>query len=362
MNWTKEIWTYIIVTLVTVLIWFWAAGETRETKTINYARVHFTVPEPANWTFAPGQLSAILVVEGSKVSIQKAESLLRKSINITIQPEPGRKVIDLAEQLRSHDQLAATGINVLTVDPPGAEVAIDRIERFTAPVKPALPGVTPEGEITFSSQEVTVAMPSAMRQRFPQGISVEAFIDRSELDRLEQGVRHTRDVKLRLPEEIASAGEVTISPPRVNMSFTIRSRSREIKLDGIRVQVSSPPEEGEQYAVDIDPKQLRGITIVADADLVRRIQDGEVPVVAVLHLSAREKEARIESKRISYFMAQVPEPASSAAGAAGSNGAAPATTPPPGGVVTGARYVPVSFKGTPAELPVINLKITPHGS
>ena len=101
MNWTKEIWTYIIVTLVTVLIWFWAAGETRETKTINYARVHFTVPEPANWTFAPGQLSAILVVEGSKVSIQKAESLLRKSINITIQPEPGRKVIDLAEQLRN---------------------------------------------------------------------------------------------------------------------------------------------------------------------------------------------------------------------------------------------------------------------
>ena len=33
MSWHKEIWTYLIVTLVAVLIWAWAASETRERKT-----------------------------------------------------------------------------------------------------------------------------------------------------------------------------------------------------------------------------------------------------------------------------------------------------------------------------------------
>ena len=339
MRWQKEIWTYLIVTLVTVLIWAWAAGETRERKTINYARVQFTVPEQENWIIEPQQQPAILVVEGSKLSLQKAESLLRRSpLRISVSPTAGRQSIDLADRLRSQDELRETGVTVLSAEPPAMDVTLDRIERVAASVKPVLPGVTAEGEITIEPKEVIIGMPNRVRQRLPQGVSVEAFVDRFELDQLEPGIRHTRDVKVRLPPDLAANQDVTVTPGSVTMSFTIRSRTRETKLENVRVQLAGPPEDRELYALEIEPKQLRGITISADSDLVRRIEANEVPVIAFLHVSSREKEARIDSKRISYFMALVPEP---------------------GGAT---RYVPVNFKGTAAELPVISLKITPRGT
>jgi hypothetical protein len=102
------------------------------------------------------------------------------------------------------------------------------------------------------------------------------------------------------------------------------------------VQLAGPPEDRDIYTVEIDPKQLRDVTVSADSDLIRRIESGEVPVVAFLHLSSREKEMQIESKRVSYFMALVSDPA-------------------------GTRFVPVTVKAPANELPVIKLKIARRG-
>jgi hypothetical protein len=338
-KWQKEVWTYLIVTLVTVLIWAWAAGETRERKTINYARVQFVVPEQESWIIEPQQQPAILVVEGSKLSLQKAETLLRRSpLRVNVSPTVGRQSLDLADRMRAQDDLRETGVTVVSAEPPAMDITLDKIESVSAAVKPVLPGVTAEGEIVIEPREIVIRMPNRVRQRLPQGISVEAFIDRFELDQLEPGVRHTRDVKVRLPPDLAANQDVTVSPSSVSMSFTIRSRTREAKLENIRVQLAGPPEDCEIYSMEIEPKQLRGVTISADADLIRRIEANEVPVIAFLHVSSREKEAKIESKRISYFMALVTEA---------------------GG---GTRYIPVNFKGTAAEMPVISLKITPRGT
>jgi hypothetical protein len=61
-------------------------------------------------------------------------------------------------------------------------------------------------------------------------------------------------------------------------------------------------------------------------------------VVAVVHVGSREKEARIDSKRVTYFLALVPEP---------------------GG---GTRGQQVTGKvGDSNEMPLIKLKITKRG-
>lgn len=309
--WTRELWTYVIVTLVTVLIWFWAAGETRETKVINNARVQFTVPEPANWVITPPPpQAATLTIEGSTFALQKAEALLRGPLEISVSPTPGRQTIDILERLQRHDLLRETGVTVVSAEPTQVEIELDRIERSTVRIKPSLPGVTTEGEIVIDPPEVIVAMPSQLRQSYPQGVTVEAFVDRAELDRLQPGIPHTLEVKLRIPELIGLVGSnnnVTITPSRAMMTFTIRSRTRETLLESVRVQVAGPPEDRNAYTVEIEPKQLRNVTIIADADLIRRIENNEVPVFAMLHLSSREKEARIESKRVTYFIAMVPE-------------------------------------------------------
>ena len=300
--------------------------------------VHFTAPEPANWVIKPGQASVILALEGSQLAQYRAQSLLHHPLIISVPAGAGRQTVDLLDRLRRSDELGATGVSVVSADPRYAEIELDQIERFTVPVKPLLPGVVPEGEVVLDVPEVTVAMPSQLRQRLGQRLVVEAPVERSELDRMQPGVQQAHDVKLRLPESLGPLESVWITPSRAKVTFTIRSRTRETTLDSVRVQLAGPPEDREQYVVEIDPKQIRNVTVSADADLIRRIEANEVPVVAVLHVGSREKEARIESKRISYFIALVPE----------ANG--------------GTRGVPVTGKvGDSNELPAIKLRIVIRG-
>jgi hypothetical protein len=233
---------------------------------------------------------------------------LRQPVVITVSATQGRQTVDLADRVTRHDDLLATDATVVSVEPPNAEIVLDRVERFAVPVKPALPGVSTEGEVVIEPREVTIAMPSALRQRLGAAFAVEAALERSELDRLQPGVPITQDVKLRLPESLGPVTDVSITPSRVKMTFTIRTRLRDAKVSTVRVHLSGPPEDRETYIVETDPKQIPDVTITADADLIRRIEANEVPVVAVLHLGSREKETRIESKRITCFLALVPEP------------------------------------------------------
>jgi hypothetical protein len=331
----KEIWTYLIVTLVTVLIWFWAAAETREQKTIYSSRVQFTVADAADWIITPPQQAASVTLTGSKLAIQNAEVVARQPLVVAIRPIEGPQTVDLLAAIAQDESFRDTGVTINGVEPAYAEISLDRVERFMAPVKAVLPGITPQDEIVIDPPEVQVSIPRALRQRAPRDLVVEAFVDRSELDRLLPGVPQNIEARLRLPEPITSASGIVIAPNRVKLSFTVRSRTREIKLDTVRVQIAGPPEDRESYVVEVDPKQLRDVTITAQADLARRIESNEVPVVAVVHVSALEKENRIASKPVSYFLALVPD------GRGGTNGE----------VVKGAV-------GGSLQMPVINLKIT----
>lgn len=335
MAWYKEIWTYLLVSAITVLIWFWAAGETREPKRFDFARVQFAVPDQSDWIITPSQQPVSIVVEGSKLAIQHAETLFRRAVIIGIQPAVGRQGVDLLDRLRQSDNVRATGVNIRSVEPTAVELDVDRIESVDARVKPVLPGVQTEGDVVIEPAEVKVAIPGRARSRLPQSLTVEAFVDRIDLDRLEPGVRQTLECKLRLPEGQATGIDAAITPSRATVSLAIRSRTREVKLESVRVQIAGPPEDRDAYLIEVDPRQLRDVKITADADLVRRIESNEVPVVAIVHISSREKEAHIDSKRVTEFMALVPEPAG------------------------GTRGVMVSGKvNDSTEMPLIKLKIT----
>jgi len=330
----KTISTYAILTVVAILIWFWAAGETREQKTINYVRVQFTLPP--DWLVKPGEQAVTVVIDGSKFSIQNAESVLRRPLKLSIPATVGKQMVDIMDRLRHFDELRATGVTFGSSEPAIVELDVDEVQRTTAQVKAMLPSVITEGEVRIIPPEVTLAIPSQIRQGLPSDLTVEAPVDRSNLDRMPPGIPQTLDVKLRLPEDLGLTSDVLMIPSKVKLTFTIRSRTRETKLDRVPVQLAAGPDDGQMHQVEIDPKELRDVTISADADLIRRIEAKEAPVIAVLHVSAQDMQAKIESKRISYFVALVPEP---------------------GGGVKGVQVTATKF-GESTDIPQINLKVT----
>lgn len=336
MDWQRESWTWLLVTLVTVLIWFWAAAETREQRTVT-ARVHLAVPDPENWLIEPQDIVAAVALEGSKPALQGADNMLRRPINISVSGVEGHQLINVLDRLRRHNELRELGVAITSTEPASVDIEMQQIVRVQADVKLELPGATTEGDITITPPEVSVSMPSQMRARLPQPFQVLAIVDRTELDRLAPGARQNLDVKLQLPEPIASAPNVKMSRTRVSASFAIRSRIRETKLDSVPVQISDRPEDRSQYQVEIDPAVLRDVTVSADADLIKRIESGEAPVVAVLHLESRDLQTggpQTASKRISYFLALVPGPNGSTKG----------------------QQVDAKVGGA-AEMPVIGLKV-----
>lgn len=300
------IWSHLIVTIVTLLIWLWAAGETRDSRTFNVVRLQFAVTEPANWVITPPQQPLTIVVEGSPFSLQRADQLFRQALKVTLTATRGKQVIDVYERLPALDEFRELGVRLVSTEPQAVEVELDEIVRTQVRVKPVLPGVTTEGEIDVEPSEVTVAAPSQALARYQRGVTVEAPVEGFEIESFQPGERQSLEVKLRTREGFAPS-EVTITPPKARITFTVRSRTRELVLDTVPVQLSTPPEAIRSHVVELDTPELSQVPIVADAELIKRIENSEVPVVAVVHLSEREIQTRIDSKPISYLVALLPD-------------------------------------------------------
>ena len=74
MGWRSQLPTYLIVTVVAVLIWLWAAGETRETGERTF-RVQFTTQFPADHIVTPKAMTITAEIEGSRSALRSAPAM-----------------------------------------------------------------------------------------------------------------------------------------------------------------------------------------------------------------------------------------------------------------------------------------------
>ncbi|UCD76354.1 MAG: hypothetical protein JSV91_05400 [Phycisphaerales bacterium] len=305
MRLNTEIWTILIVTVVTALIWAWAATETREEKDV-YGTVRFTIEDDTTqWLIDPDEHAPSVTLEGSTMAIQRAEQILRAGLDLEIDRRgPGHHTIDLASALQEQELIAETGVTVAATEPAVVSVDLDRIVKVPAArVDPKLPGVQVTG-LEIDQTEVMISMPSLLRGLHPGDLVVEAFVDAAQLQGLPPDSEHKLDATVRLPQAgLQNHAAVTVTPPTVEVTFTIVSRTRELALDSVRVQVAGSPENYREYVVELAEQTLRDVTIEADADLIRRIEAQSMYVAAVVHLSLADMEQGLSEKAVTYFLA-----------------------------------------------------------
>ncbi len=308
----SEVWTYFIVTAVAMFIWFWAAVETRENDNVSF-HVYFAPSKPAEWVLRPrnlpetGYLTVTVELEGSRFSLQRARELdrIRLIQDIELPSDSGSHQVNLVDALMKHELLLDTGVRVHSAKPKSIELTIDKLVTVTASIRPVLPQLETEGPIEVKPTEAEVTLPSRLRESLGYDLVVEARVSKARLDELEPGEERKLLAGLHLPATTGDFGPVTIKPNSATITLTVRSRIRETTLPTVRVQIGGPPEDQLEYIVEIDEqdKQLRDVTIRADAALISQIERRDVKVVALLHLTTSDKDQRIESKPISCFMA-----------------------------------------------------------
>ncbi len=308
----SEVWTYSIVTAVAMFIWFWAAVETRENDNVSF-HVYFAPSKPAEWVLRPrnlpetGYLTVTVELEGSRFSLQRARELdrIRLIQDIELPSDSGSHQVNLVDALMKHELLLGTGVRVHSAKPKSIELTIDKLVTVTASIRPVLPQLETEGPIEVKPTEAEVTLPSRLRESLGNDLVVEARVSQARLDELEPGEERKLLAGLHLPATTGDFGPVTIKPNSATITLTVRSRIRETTLPTVRVQFFGPPEDQLEYIIEIDEqdKQLRDVTIRADAALISQIERRDVKVVALLHLTTSDKDQRIESKPISCFMA-----------------------------------------------------------
>jgi len=221
MRWNSAILTYVTVTVMTLLIWLWAAGETRDSRTIDAVNVAFTTTQPRRWIVAPDSIRAAVRVDGTPVALQRAQSLLHLGVTVEVPEIAGDLPINLLDALRQDKALDRSGARVLSVEPPVMHLMLDVMQTYTARVQPILRGLEAAGEITIDPPTVNVTMPSSLRDTLPDDLVVQGFLEHDDVSGLEPGASLMRNIVLRLPADQLDDEGIIISPSTATVSFTL---------------------------------------------------------------------------------------------------------------------------------------------
>ncbi len=307
MNWRGPVGMYAQVTAVAGLIWFWAAAETRGHDSASF-RLALVPASPMAEVVRPSDLVVNVQMEGSRLALQNAHALasgapLSLTVGTELPSQVGTHQADLVQVLERHELLTDTGVRIVAVDPALCEIEIDSLVPVTATITADLPNIETEGQVEVDPPQAVVRLPSRLkREHMGEDLVLEAHPLQSRLDHLEPGVRHTVDAKLRLPAKYVVSGPVMIEPPAANIQFTVKSRIKELTLPTVRVQIAGPPEDNDEFAIQVEDNTLTGVTIKAPAEVIRQVERNQAVVVAMLHLSQKEKELGIKSKPVTCFM------------------------------------------------------------
>ncbi len=306
-NFRRNIPTYVIVTFVTMLIWYWAAAETRDQKPLEL-RLQIVSPDPNAWVVQPDTTTVRLMIEGSALALEDALGLNSRPLTLELGTndlplEPGHHSINLVDVLQRADAIARTGVTILSCDPPVLELEIDEMVRVAARVSLVVPNIRLENKPAIHPETVDIVLPSRLRGTLAPQPTVEAVAISSQIAQLEPGRLHRIELPVQTPENLRLNDDVRIVPPTVQVSLTIASTIRETTLDTVRVQVAGPHETANDFKLELDPTILRNVSVRGEAEIINAIESGRAIVVAFVHLSARDLENRITEKPVSFFEA-----------------------------------------------------------
>lgn len=311
-TWRKRITNVIVVTVVSLLLWMWAAGRTRETASVEFF-LQYAAGDATRMIALPLHPSSVEVtLQGSRRDLDRSIDRLRgktivlRSGSSGIPATPGMHAIDNALALSSADAIAATGVAVLDVTPTTTTIELLETETIEVKVAAVLPGVQLSGTATIEPERVQMTLPKSLVPALGAAPQVEAYLPPAQTNLLQPGRRHSvENVPLRAPESLGEQSRlVSIVPDRARVTFTLASRSGSALLKLVPVQIAGPSADLDGFRVSIDPADafLRDVEVSGPSETIRSIEDGRAKVLAFVHLSADDLAGGLTRKRVSMWM------------------------------------------------------------
>lgn len=318
--------TLVWVAPLTLLIWVWAQDQQIEGAAQQNVPLRITHVDGERVLLRLGDDGASPVerltlsgvtFQGPRIGL--SEILLRLSDNLDPPlfdlkldlPPVDRVAIDLRNQINNLDVLQDAGVSVVEVTPAQLYLRVEERQEIEARVvaDPDTPYAV-AGQVLFDPPTVTLQGPSSAIQAIQDAAASAATTSAATTSAAAPpiptvlaelpgdapvGESVIRDVPLRLPPD---ADDLTLSRSTVRATFT---RAAEVPvrttLQRVLVRESTPAAMSGQFLVEIDTTVINNVTIEGPADVVARIQRGDIGVEAHLVLDRDDQDLREPTRR-----------------------------------------------------------------
>ena len=292
----------LFVTVLTILIWLWAAGQTKHETSLT-TTIRFRPPEGSMSTVSPEFASITLTLAGPRSAVETAKAECANGLDLTIAETDGSIVLsNMADHINAIEEIKLTGAEAIVAEPTSFKLEIQTMVTLEAAVEPVLQNMIVSGDVTVDPATVIIQVPKSVRDELPDAITVQAVVSDSALEQLLPGVVHTRDAVIRLPHSL-DVPDVTVTPSRVTLTFKIQTKTQLAVLPQVRVILAGPPEDYAAFTIALPRKSIADVTVEADNEIIEAIKSGDYTVFAVVRLSSRDMEQGITSKHITTFLA-----------------------------------------------------------
>ncbi|HLO41321.1 MAG TPA: hypothetical protein VK176_09880 [Phycisphaerales bacterium] len=308
--------TFLLVTLITIMIWTFAEAESLTTKTVRIEVAFAVDPQTSRFvevTENQGWNSRVEVeIEGSTALVNELESALRRGVSLRagmpgIPAEPGEYTVDLNQALRAAPEIDGRGVTVVKVDPPNIKVVVDSLVTKEVKITTDVAGAVVDGAVETRPQRARLTLPSALAVRVGPETAVIARVPPEAIAKLVPGRAETiPGVTLTAPAGLAGRPRVLIDPDRADVVLTLRARTADYTIASVPVHIKIAAGEMGRWDVVVpeEDRFIRDVKVSGPSDLVDRVRRGDIRVTAVLSLSFDELERGITTKDVTF--AEVP--------------------------------------------------------
>ena len=304
--------TFVIVTIVTLLVWLFADTQIVKVYENQQLWVEFFSPnedlviEPAN---EKDRIPALVLLSYRASSGEKAELDKRLSNTIRIEvsekPDEPEQTIILKEEI---DKALTNkrGLTLIKTEPPTLRLIVERLQTEELPIEIDLQDVR---EIQFHKYPIaepdTVKMTirASLAQEL-QGLKAIAVLKKSDLT-TEVGVEHTvPNVPIQMPETLKGRW-TDRKPSTVAVNYAILERADTELVKTVPITLMGPPPLFDEFKIEVsESERVLELNLRGPADIIEDIKTDQTKIHAVIWL----KRSEVEIGRKSYPLIIVASP------------------------------------------------------
>ena len=306
--------TFLAVTAITVLVWLWSEGKIVEEFELVNEKVEFVGPTGEKYRFEPSNLAVNVVYRASHGAVGDLNDALAKArplqipIVLASHEDSDDVRVTFRDQLENLKIFKDNGVNILRTEPVSENVRVVKLQTVSVPV-----AVTWDSNVEMAEQpiaepgEVQVTLP-ASEVFYLEANQVRAELPARVLDGAKENEPQKASAVVKLPGALAESA--TVEPVNVNVNFTVRKQAEEWTMTrALPIEVSAVPTLWDRYELEFKQNQkfLHDLKLEGPADVIQKIKDHELQVIATIRLKAEDLEEGLK-KGVIYAQVYVNTP------------------------------------------------------